>query len=54
MLDALSTSQLMESNKKMQIDSHVNRHNATAVITQDTEHGIKLDGKYFNDDAISR
>lgn len=50
----LSSSRLMESDKKTQVDSHVNRHNATAVITQDTERGIMLDGNYFDDDVISR
>lgn len=44
----------MESDKKTQVDSYVNRHNATAVITQDTERGIILDGNYFDDDVISR
>lgn len=30
--DVLSTSRLMESDKKTQLDSHVNRHNASAVV----------------------
>lgn len=52
-IDVLSSGQLTENDSAAGIDSHTNKHNASALATFDTENGISLESMFDDNDMKS-